>query len=1006
MSEKAVHPTHQMLSAYNLGQLSPEETEEIERHINECEPCCDTIVGLTNEDTFVDLLRSAKQLPVDQTPKQGVVTSPSKPFDAHPRYEVIELIGKGGMGDVYKARHRVMDRTVALKFIRPELIRKQEAVDRFQREVKAAAKLSHPNIVTAYDAERAEDVHFLVMEYVDGVDLSQVVEDRGMIPIDEACALIEQAAIGLQHAHEQGMVHRDIKPHNLMVLEDGTVKILDFGLACLAPEATTDGDPGESRGDLTSVGTVMGTPDFISPEQAADARQADIRSDIYSLGASLYILLCGRPLFAEGSVKHKLKSHAIAEPEPLQSLRQDVPKDLVSAVKRMTAKDPQERFQTPGEVADALASFSKRTSEKTPIRPSLQTKPSRIRPQLLLLTAIAALFLGIVLASTVFFMKTNYGMVRVEVLDPSLTVQFNAQVIRVDDGEKEFTINAGEQKKLIVTIDDSSSKLTTKDFEISRGDKIAFKIERINGEVIVRKDGDAFDRVPLDSDSIAAQESIQNAARFLGTVSSYSDHERLQGFWIATSRVVDGVTVQRNWERDSLTTQFFGHGIDWDIGGDEDLGDGSYRLDPSQTPKHIDIRGEDGDITQGIYELDDESLRLCISNVIGSTRPSSFESTADSKTTITTLTLIDAPVESNRSYMRGTWRVTSRVIAGVASSDRELRKNPFTYTFGKNDLLTNVGDSQTKGSYRFVDYFGDPKTVNLIDADGNITRSICEFNGRTMTLCLQDPDSNQRPDSFESTANSRTTVLTLQRVAPPVSDFQLIQGNWALIPSASELAGKVSWTFLGSKLLKNDGTEKLNTSFLLNPYEKQIELIDENWTITLGKYEFREDRLQVQLTGAIHPRSSTNPNNAESNPCVLTFRRVETQADVQQLQGSWQVLHVEGDGEMVPFAGLKGMRFIFDGNHVTIGYGRKGTKCSFSLPPSKSPSSIDITIEGVVSKGIYERNGNLLRLTLGHDTRPSGFDAKGVNVMFQMRRIPEDELRNKRKNRSSDQLVQ
>jgi serine/threonine protein kinase len=146
------------------------------------------------------------------------------------------LIGKGGMGDVYKARHRMMERTVALKIINRELVRKPEAVDRFHREVKTAARLSHPNIVTAYDAEQqAGDVHFLVMEYVDGVDLSQIIKDRGALPIAEACDYIRQAAIGLQYAHEQGMVHRDIKPHNLMVTADGTVKILDFGLASLAP---------------------------------------------------------------------------------------------------------------------------------------------------------------------------------------------------------------------------------------------------------------------------------------------------------------------------------------------------------------------------------------------------------------------------------------------------------------------------------------------------------------------------------------------------------------------------------------------------------------------------------------------------------------------------------------------------------------------------------------------------------------------------------------------------
>ena len=316
MPETSAHPSREQLSAYNLGQLPPDEAVAIESHISECEPCCDTIVSLSSDDTFVGLLKEARQLPTDQTVDHGVATASSSgedvpaPLAEHPRYEIVGLIGKGGMGDVYKARHRKMERTVALKVINRELVRKAEAVDRFHREVKAAAQLSHPNIVTAYDADQAGDFHFMVMEYVDGVDLSRTVKERGALPVAEACDYIRQAAIGLQHAHERGMVHRDIKPHNLMVTPDGTVKILDFGLASLAPEAVLDADTVEARGDLTAAGAIMGTPDFISPEQADGRTQADIRSDIYSLGATLYFLLSGQPPFAEGSVMHKLKSHA------------------------------------------------------------------------------------------------------------------------------------------------------------------------------------------------------------------------------------------------------------------------------------------------------------------------------------------------------------------------------------------------------------------------------------------------------------------------------------------------------------------------------------------------------------------------------------------------------------------------------------------------------------------------------------------------------------------------
>lgn len=366
MTDLATHPSNDDLHAYSLGQLPDDQAVAIDDHISSCEPCCETIVSLSSDDTFVGQLQDARKSPTDQTvdlPSRQSKAASSSAQDVpealaeHPRYGIVGLIGRCGMGDVYKATHRKMERTVALKVINRGLVRKTEAVDRFHREVKAAAQLSHPNIVTAFDADQADDFHFMVMEYVDGVDLSQTVKDRGALPVAEACDYICQAATGLQHAHEQGMVHRDIKPHNLMVTDGGTVKVLDFGLASLAPEAVSDADTVEARGDLTAAGAVMGTPDFISPEQAEDARSADIRSDIYCLGSTLYFLLSGRPPFHNGSVLTKLKSHATEEPVALESLRGDVPEELTSVVARMTAKNPDDRFQTPAEVAATLSQF-------------------------------------------------------------------------------------------------------------------------------------------------------------------------------------------------------------------------------------------------------------------------------------------------------------------------------------------------------------------------------------------------------------------------------------------------------------------------------------------------------------------------------------------------------------------------------------------------------------------------------------------------------------------------
>jgi serine/threonine protein kinase len=222
--------------------------------------------------------------------------------------------------------------------------------------MQAAASLSHPHIVTAHDAEEAAGTHFLVMEFVDGEPLDSWLAQssaRGeKLPVPEACAYVRQAALGLQVAHEKGMVHRDIKPHNLMRTREGAVKILDFGLARVIREAVQG--PGEL---ITAEGTVMGTADYMAPEQGRDSHRADIRADIYSLGCSLYHLLSGSVPFPQGTTIVKILKHTMARPEPLSSFRQDLPVGLVQIVEKMMAKKPEDRYQTPGEVATALEPF-------------------------------------------------------------------------------------------------------------------------------------------------------------------------------------------------------------------------------------------------------------------------------------------------------------------------------------------------------------------------------------------------------------------------------------------------------------------------------------------------------------------------------------------------------------------------------------------------------------------------------------------------------------------------
>jgi formylglycine-generating enzyme required for sulfatase activity/tRNA A-37 threonylcarbamoyl transferase component Bud32 len=312
-------------------------------------------------------------------------------------YILLERLGEGGMGHVYKARHRNLGRIVALKLVRKERLARPNAVARFHREIRAAAQLNHPNIVLAYDADQIGDAHFFTMEYVDGVDLAAIVNQSGPLPVAFACDCIRQAALGLQHAHERGLVHRDIKPSNLLLSSIGhrpsavrlapalgpaaegrepkaVVKILDLGLARFQGNLGSDST---DRQTLTQENTVVGTPDFMAPEQIMNARNADIRADLYSLGCTLYFLLTGRPPFPGESLGEKLVRHQLHEPDRVELLRPDVPAEVAAIVRKLMAKRPEERYQTPGELAAVLAALPRPSPAAVPnAAPLAQSLPA------------------------------------------------------------------------------------------------------------------------------------------------------------------------------------------------------------------------------------------------------------------------------------------------------------------------------------------------------------------------------------------------------------------------------------------------------------------------------------------------------------------------------------------------------------------------------------------------------------------------------------------------------
>ena len=257
-------------------------------------------------------------------------------------YRLLEKLGEGGMGAVYKAHHVRLGRTVAIKVLAPAVATDPQRIAHFEREMKAVGRLDHPHIVRAMDAGAIGGRHYLVMEYVEGLPLDKVVARTGPLRIADACEAARQAALGLRYADDFGLIHRDIKPSNLMLDTEGRVKVVDFGLALLEGE--------QSVAEKSSSGQIMGTADYIAPEQIAASRTIDIRADIYSLGCTLYKLLTGRAPFAGPeyrSTAEKLMAHLHVPVPPVCELRSDVPEGFIAILDRLLAKDRDLRFPRP-----------------------------------------------------------------------------------------------------------------------------------------------------------------------------------------------------------------------------------------------------------------------------------------------------------------------------------------------------------------------------------------------------------------------------------------------------------------------------------------------------------------------------------------------------------------------------------------------------------------------------------------------------------------------------------
>ena len=474
------------------------------------------------------LLDPAKKAAYDAKLKQQLQPAQAVPPSAPPatpppknqlgEYQLLAKLGSGGMGTVYKARHTKLEKLVALKVLAKGSLVNDEAVARFDREMKAVGQLNHPNIVQAHDAREIAGTRFLVMEYVEGLDLAKLVDACGPLPVADACELVRQTVLGLDHAHQHGLVHRDIKPANLMLDSQGQVKILDLGLAMFQPGQLS----GVER--ITASGQAMGTIDYMAPEQALASRDVDIRADLYSLGCTLYKLLSGRAPFSGPKYQDqvsKLMAHAREPVPPIRKLRPDVPAHVAAVLDRLLAKDPAQRYATPAELVEAitpLASGSNlrelmaraRRSSAAPAAPAgdpaaaeassahLETL-SNIKSQARSITwfglrlgglipprirqpgwAVAAAGGGAVLMllAIVLYIHTNHGLVKIEISDPKakVEVKVDGETITIAAVPDLLTLRVGDHAIQVVS---DRFATVTQSFTVRRG---ALEVVRVTLE--------------------------------------------------------------------------------------------------------------------------------------------------------------------------------------------------------------------------------------------------------------------------------------------------------------------------------------------------------------------------------------------------------------------------------------------------------------------------------------------------------------------------------------------
>ncbi|QDT89827.1 serine/threonine-protein kinase [Gimesia algae] len=450
--------SHEQLQALITADLPEQSADELFAHLESCADCRSTLDAQhqrqnKNRRSFVQkpldeepiikepaFQRAVKQIAqfgaedsiyidhLAKDPRENKRDQLNLAGEQIDQYRIVTKLGEGGMGTVYKAVHTKLDKVVALKIIATGSHVPDERIARFEREMLSVGRLNHPHIVGATDAREIDGTHFLVMEYLEGINLSQLIERMGPLPIADACEIIRQAAVGLQYAHQHDLIHRDIKPSNLMLTTEGQVKILDLGLALIQGDEPIEAQNGEpAEGELTSAGQILGTLGYMAPEQIGHSHDVDIRADLYSLGCTFFKLLTGEVPFEHlnaTSISRRIKAHSNETAPSVLERRIEIPDKLSAILERLLAKSPSERYEDPGQLVQALESFTKGSNLEVLTRKTEQqviSAPGRDQRKWRLKTAAAVV---VTLLLTVFALQlaTNNGKITITSFDPALEI--------------------------------------------------------------------------------------------------------------------------------------------------------------------------------------------------------------------------------------------------------------------------------------------------------------------------------------------------------------------------------------------------------------------------------------------------------------------------------------------------------------------------------------------------------------------------------------------------------